>query len=105
MSDVLAYITAGGVIVGVIVTLLNYRASNAARRDAAAAKAAAETASHGIVEIGGKVYDLGKAVDGRLTQLLEANAAKAAVTADLARAEGVHDGERQQRDRASEPQP
>ena len=98
MSDILPYVTAAGVIIGVIVTLLNYRASRAARL-------AAEKASSGLVEIGGKVYDLGAVVDGRLSQLLAATAQKAAVEAHLARAEGKAEGEQAQRDRSSEAQP
>jgi hypothetical protein len=90
VSDLLPYITAGGVIVGVIVTLLNYRQSRAAR-------IAAEQATHGVTVVDGKFYDLGRAVDGRLSELLDQ-------TKKLAHAEGKLDEAQAQRDRAAEPQ-
>ena len=94
----LPYITASAAVVGTSFAV--YAALNAR-----SARIAAEKATHGVAVVDGKVYDLGKAVDGRLSLLLKTNEEKAAITADLARSEGHAAGEQQQRDRASEKQP
>jgi hypothetical protein len=65
------------------------------------ARAIAEESSGALIEVGGKVYRLTEAVDGRLTELLATNARLAATAAALARAEGVAAGEQSQRDRTA----
>lgn len=62
------------------------------------AKMTAEDSHAQIIATKEGVFELGKQVDGRLTELLNA-------TRQSARAEGVAAGEQAQRDRAAEPQP
>jgi hypothetical protein len=65
---------------------------------AAVAKEAALASQREVMVVGDKVVEVGKQLDGRLSELLrEARAS--------ARAEGVAAGEQAQRDRASEAQP
>lgn len=66
------------------------------------AKERASEAADKITIIGSEVYELGKRVDGRLTELLTAQAQKHMAEEKVARAEGVRAGEQAQRDRAAE---
>ena len=59
------------------------------------AKATAEAAEKAVVAVGDNVFELGKRMDGPLSELLS-------TTRALARAEGVAAGEQAQRDRAAE---
>ena len=98
-------VIAVGVIVTAALTFLNRRSVRAAAEratvaaDAAvAAQVAAEAGKKAIVATEAGIFELGKQIDGRLSELLKSSSA-------LARAEGVAAGEQAQRDRASEPQP
>ena len=101
MSDVPAIIAAlGGVVTAVGVILVGYWAYRAKERAADAAEAAAKAAAEAnaarseIMVVGDKIVEVGKALDGRLSELLrEARA--------TARAEGMAAGEQAQRDRAA----
>jgi hypothetical protein len=105
ITAIAAVITAVGFIVTAILTFMNRRATMAARdratvaADAAvAAQTAIESSKRDLVETANGIFEVGKKLDGRLTQLLEAATA-------LARAEGKAEGEQAQRDRAAGPQP
>lgn len=99
-----SFVIAVGVIVTSVLGFLNRRASAEAREratvaaDAAvAAQVAAESSKREIIQTANGIFEVGKKLDGRLSELL------ASATA-LARAEGKAEGEQAQRDRASEPQ-
>ena len=83
----------GAVVTGLVARATSIRAANAAE----GAKAAAEASHAEIVETKAGVFELGRQVDGRLSELL-------AQTRLSSRAEGVLAGEQAQRDRASGPQ-
>ena len=109
MNDLASVITSVGTLVAAVGALLigwrNSRKADAAKEKAAAAaiaaavaKEAAEAGKREVLIVGDKVVEVGKQLDGRLSELLrEARA--------LARAEGVAAGEQAQRDRASESNP
>lgn len=99
MIDVPAAITALASLVAAFGVILGaYWAYRAKDRAAAAARIASESQNE-IIRVGTDVYELGKRVDGRLTELLDAAAAKGVTDAALARAEGKAEGEQKQRDR------
>jgi len=54
-----------------------------------------------LVEIKGQIYELGKAVDGRLSKLLEQTEARGKAEGRALHAEGVVQGEQAERDRTS----
>lgn len=88
IASIVAAITGLITAIGVIITaLLAYRARMAATE----AKQIANDAKDAITEVGGNVYLLGKRVDGRLTELLKVNAAKASIEITAAHAQGVKD--------------
>ena len=95
--DIPATITAIGAVVAAVGVILTawwaYRA-----------KTQASEATAQITVVGKDVYELGKRVDGRLTELLDAAAAKGVTDAALARAEGQAEGEQKQRDRQAPPE-
>ena len=109
MNDLASVITSVGTLVAAVGALLvgyrNSRKADAAKEKAVAAalaaavaKEAAEAGKREVLIVGDKVMEVGKQLDGRLSELLrEARA--------LARAEGVAAGEQAQRDRASEAAP
>jgi hypothetical protein len=90
-----AFVTA---TVGALVARSNNQRAVAAAKAAEAAKAAAESAKADIIATKAGVFELGKQVDGRLSELLD-------VTRKASRAEGWAAGEQAQRDRAAGPQP
>jgi hypothetical protein len=109
MSDVAQTITALGTLVAAIGAVLigyrNSRKADAAKADAhqaavaaAVAKEAALASKREVVIVGDKVLEVGRQLDGRLSELL----AEARATS---RAEGFTAGEQAQRDRNAEPQP
>jgi replicative DNA helicase len=65
---------------------------------ASAAKIAAEDSNARIIRIGDEIFQLGKRVDGRLSELLDATKAQA-------HAEGVTQGEADERGRVGGPKP
>ena len=97
MSDLLPWITAVAILLGMAVNLVGAVSAWRARAEAKAARIAAEQSKDGLAVVGGNVYNLGKAVDGRLSELL-------ASTEKMARAEGHAAGEQSQRDRQSPPE-
>lgn len=105
ITAIASVVAAVGLIVTSVLAYLSRRATQrAAERatiaaDAAvAAQAAAEASKKAIVATQDGIFELGKQIDGRLSELLKSSAA-------LARAEGVAQGEQAQRDRSAEPQP
>jgi hypothetical protein len=90
-----ALVTAG---VGALVARSNNQRAVEAAKSAEAAKIAAQQSQREIIATKEGVFELGKQVDGRLSELLTA-------TRKSARAEGVAAGEQAQRDRAAGPQP
>jgi hypothetical protein len=101
--DLPATITALGALVtavGVIVLgWLSYRAKAAASRAAEKATSAESEAIASrelldgkLIELDGKVFTLGRAVDGRLSKLLELAEANAKIRETSARAEGKLEG-------------
>jgi hypothetical protein len=97
VSDILPYVTAAAILVGMAVNLVGAVSAWRAREEAKAARVAAEESRAGMIEVNGKVYSLGRAVNGRLSELLDQ-------TKKLAHAEGKLDEAQAQRDRQSEPQ-
>jgi len=97
IEHILPYITAGGAVIATFVTVLNYRQARRARE-------ASEHAKDVLIEVDGKVVNLGRNMDGALTRLLESKDREARSAADLARSEGHAAGEQAQRDRASDSQ-
>ena len=99
--DLPATITAIGALVTALgVILVAYWAYRGKERASKAADLAAD-AKKEIVAVGDKLYLLDKRVDGRLTELLAQARAEGVSNANLARAEGVAQGEQAQRDRAA----
>jgi hypothetical protein len=74
----------------------------AAAAAAAAAKQAALESTAKIVQIGDAVYELGKRVDGRLTELLDAAKALGVSQAQEALAKGIVQGAKAERARDKE---
>jgi hypothetical protein len=111
LTAVGSVITASGVLLAVALGYLNRRASIAAKeRSEDAALKATEAASKAseaadlaaanqreIVVIHGEVVEVGKRIDGRLSELLKSTSA-------LSRAEGRAEGEQSQRDRSAPPE-
>ena len=105
MGDLVAVITAfTALFVAVGAFVLNYlkgrHAEKAADRAADAAEASAKTSAENkaeIIAIGDKVYELGKAVDGRLTKLL---ALTESAALDRGRLEGAAKKKARQEDAA-----
>ena len=87
-----ALVTAVGVFVAVVIGYLNRRAAAAAKVEATNAKDAAREAAARLIVVEGAVVEVGVRIDGRLTELLESETGRA-------RAEGVAQGEQEQRDR------
>jgi hypothetical protein len=105
ITAIASVIAAIGLIVTGVLAYLARRATLAAAEratvaaDAAvAAQLAAESSKKAIVATQDGIFELGKQIDGRLSELLKSSSA-------LARAEGVAQGEQAQRDRAADPQP
>jgi hypothetical protein len=99
-----ALVAAVGAVAAVVVGYLNRRAMTAAKEKAvhaanaaAEAKAAAQVTSSRLVIVEDKIVEVGKQIDGRLSELLASETGRA-------RAEGIAQGEQTQRDRASGPQ-
>jgi hypothetical protein len=97
-------VAAIGAVLAVILSFLNRRAATEARAkadDAAhaaeRAKVAAEDSKREIIATKEGVFEVGRQIDGRLSELLRSSTA-------LARAEGVAQGEQSQRDRAAAPE-
>lgn len=106
MSDIAALIQSLGGLAGVaaLVTAVGILALQVrSGKKADDAKAAAEDAKAILVNTADGVFELGKAIDGRLSALLAAKEAEFASEIKRARAEGVAAGEQAQRDRAAEP--
>jgi len=106
MTDLPATITALGALVAAVGVILGAWWAYRAKREASeAARAALDgknqiiAAKTEIIRIGDEVFEIGKRVDGRLTELLDAQAAKGVTDAALAHAEGITEGEQRQRDR------
>jgi hypothetical protein len=77
-----------------------FRADRAAKAaEAAAGLAVANKAT--LIEIKGQIYELGKAVDGRLSKLLEQTEARGKAEGRALHAEGVVQGEQAERDRTT----
>lgn len=85
---------AGALIVALVGAFVARSNSLRAASAASAAKVAAESAKADIIATKEGVFELGKQVDGRLSELL-------IETRKSARAEGVAAGEQAQRDRAN----
>ncbi len=102
MSDLAATITALATLVAaigaVLVGIRNSRKAEVAAIAATIAKEAAEASQREVVATKDGVFEVGRQIDGRLTQLM-------ATATALARAEGIAQGEQAQRDRSSEAQP
>ncbi len=84
----------GGTIAIIGAIALAYRQASSARQEAADAKLAALDAKREIIATKTGIYEVGKQLDGRLSELLATSNA-------AARAEGVAAGEQAQRDRAA----
>lgn len=104
ITAIASVVAAIGLIVTSVLAYLSRRATQlAAERatiaaDAAvAAQTAAESAKKEIVATANGIFEVGKKLDGRLTELLASETA-------LARAQGIAQGEQAQRDRAAEPE-
>lgn len=108
MNDLAATITAVATLVAAIGALAvgwrNSRAASEAKARAAEAafaaeraKEAAEASRREIIATKDGVFEVGKRIDGRLSELLKSATA-------LARAEGIAAGEQAQRDRGTEAQ-
>jgi hypothetical protein len=69
------------------------------------ARKAADKSNDGVIQVDGKLYSLGKQIDGRLSELLAGKDRESVNAVNLARAEGVAQGEQSQRDRNAEAQP
>ncbi len=89
-----AVITAIAAVIGALAALNG--AINARRGRKAAQQAAA-----GIIEVDGKVFQLDRRIDGRLSDLLAANKRAADAAEELAHASGFTMGEQAQRDRSA----
>ena len=92
--DWVGIITAVGACITAIGVILAGFWSYRSKQKAAIAAEKAEANGAKIVELDGKLYQLGANVDGRLTELLRTSTA-------AAHAEGVISGEQAQRDRQS----
>jgi len=71
------------------------------RKVAEAAKLAAEDSKSTLIEVKGQIFELGKAVDGRLSKLLEQTEARGKAEGRALHAEGVVQGEQAERDRTT----
>ena len=67
-------------------------AASLAAANATAARAAAEASDAKLVEIDGKIFNLGKAVDGRLTALIASLEENANIRVDAAKLAGHAEG-------------
>jgi hypothetical protein len=98
MNDIASTITALGTLVAaigaVILAWRNSQKADEAKVKATLAAEAAAAAQREVIATKDGVFEVGRQIDGRLTQLM------ASATA-LARAEGVAQGEQRQRDRQS----
>jgi len=97
VSDLLPWITAAAILVGMAVNLVGAVSAWRARQEAKRARVAAESSKDVYAVVDEHIVNLGRAVDGRLSELLKS-------TERLARAEGVAAGEQSQRDRQSPPE-
>lgn len=88
LTALAAVIAAAGAIVTGILSFLNRKAARDAADRALLAKEAAEASQTAIVRTEQGVFELGRQIDGRLSELLK-------TTADLARAEGLASGKEQ----------
>ena len=79
----------------------NRNRADRATKAAEAAKAAAEDGKATLVDIKGQIFELGKAVDGRLSKLLEQTEARGKAEGRALHAEGVVQGEQAERDRTT----
>lgn len=101
-SVIVALGTLTAAIGALVVAIMNARASTSAREKALLAAAAAETArieaeaaKREIIVVHGEIMEVGKRIDGRLSELL-------ALTEKSARAEGVIEGKATQRERTGD---
>ena len=79
----------------------NRTRADRATKAAEAARLAAEDSKSTLIEVKGQIYELGKAVDGRLSKLLEQTEARGKAEGRALHAEGVVQGEQAERDRSS----
>ena len=77
------------------------RAAEAAAAKAEAAKLAAEDSNTKLVAIGDSIYELGKQIDGRMSDLLKASEARGKAEGRALHAEGVVQGEQAERERTT----
>lgn len=104
LSDAAPFVVAVGAI---LAAWWAYRGKNEAARAkqlAAEGKREIIASKVEIIRIGDEVFEIGKKVDGRLTDLLEAMAAKGVTDTAKAHLEGVAEGEQRQRDRQAPPE-
>jgi hypothetical protein len=92
-------------LVTVIATIIAACSAVYAAWTARKARVAAEKGREGVIEVDGKLYSLGKQIDGRLSELLAGKDRESVAAVRLAHAEGVASGEQSQRDRSAEAQP
>ena len=102
----IAAVTALVVAIGAFVLnlLKNRGTERAAIRAAEAAEASSASAAESkvtLVEIKGQIFELGKAVDGRLSKLLEQTEARGKAEGRALHAEGVTQGEKAERARSN----
>ena len=69
------------------------------------AKKAAERSAAALVETANGIFEVGKAVNGTVSDFLKAKEAECAARVEIAYAKGVAAGEQAQRDRQAPPQP
>jgi hypothetical protein len=89
-STITALATLTAAIGALIVAIVNARSGNAARDKAVIAAAAAEDSKKEVVLVRGEVIEVGKRIDGRLSELLK-------TTEALARAQGRAERRQQQK--------
>lgn len=96
--DIPATIAAVGTLVTAVGTILIAFWAYRAKTHAARAAELAASNKGDIAVVQGEVREVGSRIDGRLTALLKSSS-------DLARAEGVAQGEQSERDRSAPPKP
>lgn len=92
LTALASLVIAIGVIVSAVLSYRTRQATAAASAASANAQRAAEASQAEVIAIKGEVYEIGKRIDGRLSELLTEQTGRA-------RAEGITFGEQAERDR------
>jgi hypothetical protein len=94
-ETITALATLVAAIGAILIAYLSYKAKLLAQK---ASDVAVENQSQ-LIRVGNDVYEIGKRVDGRLTELLDATRAQGVSEATLARAEGLAAGKQEREHR------